>query len=223
MEFSGGIDYAQPTQQYSPIPVFTPRESTWRIVSVKNALVVDDKAENRRQVVEALVRYGFTDIIEAENGQQAVDLAVKHKPLLIVMDVGMPVMDGITAAEIINKKAPTPIVLLTGKTDAETIERARLAGVMNYVVKPFREEQFLPAVDLAIHHFVCESSLRDEVDKLKETLEARKVIEKAKGLLMKNGLSEEDAYRRIQKLAMNKRKSLREVAEAILLTEELGG
>jgi AmiR/NasT family two-component response regulator len=190
---------------------------------VKKALVVDDKAENRRQVAEALVRYGFSDIIEAENGQQAVELAVAHKPLLIVMDVGMPVMDGLTAAEIISKKAPAPIVLLTGKTDAQTVERARLAGVMNYVVKPFREEQFFPAVDLAIHHFVCESSLREEVDKLKETLEARKVIEKAKGLLMKNGLSEEEAYRRIQKLAMNNRKSLREVAEAILLTEGLSG
>jgi AmiR/NasT family two-component response regulator len=190
---------------------------------VKKALVVDDKAENRREVAEALVRYGFSDIIEAENGRQAVDLAVAHKPLLIVMDVGMPIMDGLTAAEIISKKAPAPIVLLTGKTDAQTVERARLAGVMNYVVKPFREEQFFPAVDLAIHHFVCESSLREEVDKLKETLEARKMIEKAKGLLMKNGLSEEEAYRRIQKLAMNNRKSLREVAEAILLTDGLGG
>jgi AmiR/NasT family two-component response regulator len=190
---------------------------------VKKALVVDDKAENRRQVVEALVRYGFTDIIEAENGQQAVELAVAHKPLLIVMDVGMPIMDGLTAAEIISKKAPAPIVLLTGKTDAQTVERARMAGVMNYVVKPFREEQFFPAVDLAIHHFVCESSLREEVDKLKETLEARKLIEKAKGVLMKGGISEEEAYRRIQKLAMNNRKSLREVAEAILLTDSLGG
>jgi two-component system, response regulator PdtaR len=201
----------------------TLRESVWRIVSVKKALVVDDKKENRRQVAEALVRYGFTDIIEAENGQQAVELAVAHKPILIVMDVGMPVMDGITAAEKICKKAPAPIVLLTGKTDAQTVERARLAGVMNYVVKPFREEQFYPAVDLAIHHFVCESSLRDEVDKLKETLETRKVIEKAKGLLMKNGLSEDNAYRRIQKMAMNNRKSLRQVAEAILLTDGMVG
>jgi len=190
---------------------------------VKKALVVDDKAENRRQVAEALKRYGFTDIVEAENGQQAVDLALAHKPLLIVMDVGMPVMDGITAAEIIGKKAPAPIVLCTGKTDPKTVERARLAGVMSYVVKPFREEQFYPAVDLAIHHYDCEASLRDEVDKLKGTLEARKVIEKAKGVLMKNGLSEEEAYRRIQKMAMNKRKSLRQIAEAILLTDDLAG
>ncbi len=189
----------------------------------KKALVVDDKIENRRQVAEALCRYGFTDIVEAENGQQAVELTAAHKPLLIVMDVGMPVMDGLTAAEKINKTVPTPIVLLTGKTDAQTVERARLAGVMSYVVKPFREEQFYPAVDLAIHHFVCESSLREEVDKLKDTLETRKIIEKAKGLLMKNGLSEEEAYRRIQKMAMNKRKSLRDVAEAILLTDGMVG
>ncbi len=188
---------------------------------MKTALVVDDKAENRHQVVKALEGYGFTHILEAENGQQAVDLALLHKPLLVVMDVGMPVMDGLTAAQIIGEKAPAPIVLLTGKTDAKTVEAARRAGVMSYVVKPFREEQFFPAVDLAIHHYVCEANLRDEVDKLKGTLEARKVIEKAKGVLMKKGHGEEEAYRRIQKMAMNKRKSLREIAEASLLADDM--
>ncbi len=91
---------------------------------MKKALVVDDKKENRRLVAEALVRYGFTDISEAENGQQAVEQAVSHKSILIVMDVGMPVMDGITAAEKISKKAPAPIVLLTGKTYSQTVARA---------------------------------------------------------------------------------------------------
>lgn len=186
---------------------------------MKKALVVDDEPLIRRQVAEILTKYGFDEIIEAENGQQAVDLAVAKKPLLIVMDVAMPVLDGITAAEKIGKKAPAPVVLLTGTADAATVERARLAGVMSYVVKPFREEQLYPAVDLAIHHFVEVSSLQEEVARLKETLEARKLIEKAKGVLMQKGLTEPEAYRKMQKIAMDKRKNLKEVAEAILLME----
>jgi response regulator NasT len=186
---------------------------------MRTALVVDDEPMIRRQVAETLIRYGFEEIIEAENGKEAVDLAAVRKPLLIVMDVSMPVLDGITAADKIGKRNPTPIVLLTGTADAKTVERARLAGVMSYVVKPFREAQVYAAVDLAIHQFVEVSSLREEVASLKETLETRKLIEKAKGTLMKNGLSEPEAYRKMQKIAMDKRKSLKEVAEAILLME----
>lgn len=187
---------------------------------MKTALVVDDEPLIRRQVAETLKNYGFDEIVEAGNGQEALNLALAKRPLLIVMDVTMPVLDGISAAEKIGKQAPAPIVLLTGNADSATIERARLAGVMSYVVKPFRDVQLLPAVDLAIHHFMEITTLRDEVSALRETLEARKTIEKAKGLLMKKGLSEPEAYRRMQKLAMDKRKSLKEVAEAILLMEE---
>ena len=186
---------------------------------MKTALVVDDEPLIRRQVAETLTKYGFEEILEAENGKQAVDLAVAHRPLLIVMDVSMPVLDGIKAAEKIGIQAPAPIVLLTGTTDAATVEKARLAGVMSYVVKPFREEQLFPAVDLAIHHFVDVSNLREEVARLKETLEARKLIEKAKGAMISKGLSEPEAYRKMQKIAMDKRKTLKEVAEAILLME----
>lgn len=186
---------------------------------MKIALVVDDEPLIRRQVAETLVRYGFEEIVEAENGQQAVQLATAKKPLLVVMDVSMPVLDGIRAAEKIGIQAPAPIVLLTGTADAETVSKARDAGVMSYVVKPFREEQLFPAVDLAIHHFVAASNLRDEVAHLKETLEARKFIEKAKGVLISRGLSEPEAYRKMQKIAMDKRKTLKEVAEAILLME----
>lgn len=186
---------------------------------MKTALVVDDEPMIRSQVKETLEFYGFDKILEAENGKQAVDLATVQKPILIVMDVTMPVMDGITAAEKISKSAPAPIVLLTGKKDPHTVERARLAGVMSYLVKPFRGEDIYPAIDLAIHHFIEFSSLREEVTRLTETLETRKLIEKAKGLLIKNGLSEPEAYRKMQKIAMDKRKSLKEVAEAILLME----
>lgn len=186
---------------------------------MKLALVVDDEPLLRSQVKETLINYGFDEIIEAENGQQACDLALLRKPLLVVMDVSMPVLDGITAAEKIGKKISVPIVLLTGTADPETVERARLAGVMSYVVKPFRSEQLYPAVDLAIHQFVEVSSLREEVAGLKETLESRKVIERAKATLIRKGLSEPEAYRKMQKISMDKRKSLKEVAEAILLME----
>ncbi|HDR46107.1 MAG TPA: response regulator [Geoalkalibacter subterraneus] len=184
---------------------------------MKTALVVDDEPLIRRQVTETLEQYGFERIVEAGNGEEAVNLAVANRPLLVVMDVSMPVLDGIRAAEKIGNQAPAPIVLLTGTADAETVERARLAGVMSYVVKPFRGEQLFPAVDLAIHHFMEVSSLRHEVESLRETLEARKNIEKAKGLLIQKGMSESEAYRKMQKMAMDKRKSLREVADAILM------
>ncbi len=186
---------------------------------MKVALVVDDEPLLRRQVGETLLNHGFEEIIEAENGRQAVDIALIRKPLLIVMDVSMPVMDGVTAAEKIGKRLSAPIVLLTATEDSETIERARDAGVMSYVLKPSRDAQLHAAVDLAIHQFVEVSSLRDEVAHLKETIEARKLIERAKGSLIKQGLSEPEAYRRMQKIAMDKRKTLKEVAEAILLME----
>jgi two-component system, response regulator PdtaR len=186
---------------------------------MKLALVVDDEPLIRRQVAETLLFYGFEQILEAENGKQAVELACSRRPLLIMMDVSMPVMDGITAAEKIGKQAPAPIVLLTGNRDMETIERARLAGVMSYLVKPFRGEEAYPAIDLAIHHFMQFTTLRDEVAHLRETLENRKIIDKAKAALIKKGLSEPEAYRKMQKIAMDKRKSLKEVADAILLME----
>jgi AmiR/NasT family two-component response regulator len=187
---------------------------------MRRALVVDDEPLMRRQVAEIVAGYGFDEILEAENGVQAVEIVAHQEVLLVVMDVGMPVMDGVTAAEKIGKIKPVPIVLVTANTEADTIERARLAGVMNYVVKPVRAEQLFAAVDLAIHQFVELSNLREEVAKLQETLAARKVIDRAKGVLMKRGMDEPGAFRRLQKLAMDKRKSLREVAEAILLTEE---
>jgi len=187
---------------------------------MRRALVVDDEPLLRRQVAEIVAGYGFDEILEAENGVQAVEIATHQEILLVVMDVGMPVMDGITAAEKIGKSKAVPIVLVTASTEADTIERARLAGVMNYVVKPVRAEQLFVAVDLAIHQFVELSSLRDKVVQLQETLESRKVIDRAKGVLMKRGMDEPQAFRRLQKLAMDKRKSLREVAEAVLLTED---
>ena len=174
----------------------------------------------RRQVSEIVAGYGLDEILEAENGVQAVEIAAHQEVLLVVMDVDIPAMDGVAAAEKIGKIKPLPIVLVTANTESETIERAHLAEVMNYVIKPVRAEQLFAAVYLAIHQFVELLSLCEEVSQLKETLESRKLIDRAKGVLIKRGMDEPQAFRRLQKLAMDKRKSLRAVAEAIMLKED---
>ena len=186
---------------------------------MKTALIADDEPLIRRQVAETLADYGFDRIVEAENGAQAVELAPSENPLLMVFDVSMPVMDGITAAEKIGKKVSAPIILLTGATEPETIDRARDAGVSNYLLKPFNANQLRVAVDLAIQRFIEISNLQDENAKLKEALETRKLVDKAKGLLIAQGMTEPEAYRKMQKIAMDKRKSMKEVAEAIILME----
>ena len=186
---------------------------------MKTALIVDDEPLIRRQVTKVLSDYGFDELYEAADGSQAVAMATAHRPLLTVMDVTMPVMDGITAAEKINRDPSGAIVLLTGTTDSKTVSRAQDAGIHQYLMKPFQEEQLKISVDLAIHQFIELSNLRDEVAALKESLETRKLVDRAKGLLMSQGMKEPEAHRKIQKLAMDKRKSLREVAEAILLME----
>lgn len=187
---------------------------------MKKALIVDDEPLIRRQVAEALADYGFDDLYEAADGSQAVALAAAEQPLLTVMDVTMPVMDGISAAAIINKKPSGALVLLTGTADSDTVTRALEAGVHHYLMKPFKEEQLKITIDMAIHQFIQISNLRDEVNALKESLETRKLVDRAKSLLMSKGMSEPQAHRKLQKLAMDKRKSLKQVAEAVLLMEE---
>lgn len=187
---------------------------------VKTALIVDDEPLIRKQVHQALTDYGFNSLIEAEDGAQAVSLAAVHRPLLTVMDVSMPTMDGLTAAAAINRDPCGAIILLTGTSDSETIARAQEAGIDQYLMKPFNEKQLQISVDLAIHHFIELSNLRNEVTELKEALETRKQVDRAKASLIKRGLSEPEAHRRIQKLAMDKRKSLKDVAEAILIMED---
>ena len=184
---------------------------------MKKALVVDDEPLIRRQFADALTDYGFDELYEAADGSQAVAMAATHQPLLIVMDVTMPVLDGISAAQRINKNPSGALVLLTGTTDQDTVARAQDAGVHHYLMKPFNAQQLKITVDLAIHQFIQISNLRDEVTALKESLETRKLIDRAKALLISRGMTEPQAHRKIQKLAMDKRKSLKEVAEAVLL------
>jgi two-component system, response regulator PdtaR len=187
-----------------------------RFLFSDNLLVADDSAQLRHQVVKSLKNHGFDEIVEAETGRQAVDIALIRSPRLIVMDADLPAMNGVTAAEKTSKHRVAPIVLLSASDDSTTIARAQRAGVMGYVLKPFRDGQLYAAIDLALYQFLEMSNLREEVTKLKENLEARKLIERAKGALIKQGLSEPEAYRRMQKIFMDRRK---EVSQAILLLE----
>ncbi|ORJ58740.1 ANTAR domain-containing response regulator [Geothermobacter hydrogeniphilus] len=187
---------------------------------MKIALIADDEPLIRRQVAETIECFGFDRIIEAADGSQAVSLACSETPLLIIMDVSMPGMDGVTAAEKISNSVAAPIILLTGTSDSDTIARARDAGVLGYQLKPFQPAQLQATVELAIHQFVELNNLRDENARLKDTLATRKLVDQAKGILIANGLSEPEAHRKMQKLAMDKRKSLKQVAEAILLTAD---
>ncbi len=190
---------------------------------MKNIAIVDDN-ESERLVLKGLVEEcGFNVVATAVNGAEAVEMCKAKRPELIIMDVKMPLKDGIEAAGEINSTNPTPIVLLTADNDPDTLKRAIEAGVMAYLVKPVRLEELAPAIELAISRFSEFKELRTEVDGLKGALESRKIIEKAKGLLMaKEGIAEAEAFKRIRKISMDKRKTMKEIAEAVVLTLESG-
>jgi response regulator NasT len=186
----------------------------------RRVLVIDDHLPSRTLLIKALGERGFDVVGEGMKGTGAPRLAKDSAPDVVLMAVGLPDMDGIRAAERIMEEKPLPIVLLTSHCDSETVDRAKGAGAMAYLLKPLREEELLPAIELAISRFSQFISLRKENDDLKKTLEARKAIERAKGILMKaHGLSEADAFSLIQKKSMDTRKSMAEIAEAIVLTE----
>ena len=188
----------------------------------RRVLIVDDQPNQRRILREFLEIAGYEVIGEGTNGRDALRLVEELGPDVVIMDVKMPGMDGIEAAKEINLRNPTPIILCTVKKDRDTLERAKGAGVMAYLIKPIREEDLSPTIEIAISRFREFKALREEVEDLKEALEARKVIERAKGLLMeRHGMSEEEAFRRIRKLSMDRRKPMKEVAEAIVMAYEM--
>jgi len=172
-------------------------------------------------IVETLREGGYDVVGEASNGEEAVALARELKPDVVVMDVKMPVMDGITAAEHIAKERLAPVVLLTAFSQTELVERARDAGAMAYVVKPFTPADLLPAVEIAASRFVEIRALENEIADINERMETRKTVERAKGILMeKMQLNEPEAFRWIQKTSMDRRLTMREVAEAVI--EQMG-
>lgn len=168
-------------------------------------------------IVETLREGGYDVVGEASNGEELVKLARELKPDVVVTDVKMPVMDGISAAEIIAKERLAPVVLLTAFSQTELVERARDAGAMAYVVKPFTPADLLPAVEIAASRFVEIRALELEIADITERMETRKRVERAKGLLMeKMQLNEPEAFRWIQKTSMDRRLTMREVAEAVI-------
>jgi response regulator NasT len=181
-------------------------------------LVAEDETIIRLDLVEMLTESGYEVVAQAENGAVAVELAKLHKPDLAILDVKMPEMDGITAAEQIISIAP--VLMLTAFSQRDLIERARDAGVMAYVVKPFSINDLLPAIEIAISRHRHMKSLESEVADLYDRLETRKIIDRAKGILMKAmNLSEPESFNWIQKTAMDRRISMKQVAQAVISPE----
>jgi AmiR/NasT family two-component response regulator len=186
-------------------------------------LLAEDEVISRMDLREMLENLGYTVIGEAGDGVAAVNLARTLKPDLVLMDIKMPELDGITAAETLSQERVTPVLLLTAYSDKEFVDRAVDAGVMGYLVKPFAEAQLKPAIEVALERWREIRQIQQDLAQTQETLETRKLVERAKGVLMDSqSLKEAEAFRRIQRLSMNSRKSMREVAEAILLAHEAG-
>ena len=185
-------------------------------------VIADDESVIRLDLKEMLQGLGYLVVGEAGDGESAVNLARELKPDVVIMDIKMPGTDGIQAAGILTEERIAPVLLLTAFSQTELIDRAKAAGVVGYIVKPFHEGELVPAIEVAIARFGEFRALEKEIGDLKETLETRKLIERAKGVLMESqGLKEAEAFRRIQKLSMNSRKSMKEVAEAIVLAQQL--
>jgi response regulator NasT len=180
-------------------------------------VVAEDEALIRLDLVEMLTEEGYEVVGEAGDGEAAVTLADRLRPDLVILDVKMPVLDGLAAAERIAAARIAPVVILTAFSQRELVERARAAGAMAYLVKPFQKKDLLPAIEMATARYSELRALENEVGDLAERLETRKVVERAKGLLMeRQGLSEPDAFRWIQRTAMDRRTSMRAVAAAVL-------
>ena len=183
----------------------------------RRVLVAEDEALIRLDLVELLTAEGYEVVGEAGDGEEALRLARELEPDLVVMDVKMPKRDGISAASVIAEERIAPVVILTAFSQRDLIDRARQAGAMAYVVKPFDASDVVPAIELAMARYAEIRQLDDEIVDLEERLAARKAVDQAKGLLQEGlGLTEPEAFRWIQKTAMDLRKSMREVAEGVI-------
>ncbi|GAA2091136.1 ANTAR domain-containing response regulator [Brevibacterium salitolerans] len=184
---------------------------------VKRVVVAEDEAVIRLDIVEMLREVGYDVVGEAADGESAIRLAEELRPDLVVMDIKMPVLDGISAAERIASARIAPVVLLTAFSQKELVERARDAGAMAYVVKPFSANDLIPALEIALSRHAEISALESEISDLTDRFETRKLVERAKGLLISSmGLTEPEAFRWIQKTSMDRRLTMREVAETVL-------
>ncbi|HXA96776.1 MAG TPA: ANTAR domain-containing protein [Candidatus Dormibacteraeota bacterium] len=189
----------------------------WRV------LIIDDHAPSRAAVAEAVTAQGGQVVGNGSRAEDVLRLVDKHRPDVAVLAVGLPDGDGVQAAREVMTVSPCPVVMLTSHTDAPVVARAVDAGVLGFLAKPVRAEELGPTLDVAVHRFREIEAVRKENETLKRKLESRKLVERAKGILMMRlGLSEPEAFRRIQKTAMDTRRPMAEVAQALLLTEEMG-
>jgi response regulator NasT len=184
---------------------------------VRRVVIAEDEALIRMDLAEMLAEEGYDVVGQASDGEQAVALAESLSPDLVLLDVKMPRLDGIAAAERIAEQRIAPVVMLTAFSQRDLVERARDAGAMAYLVKPFSRSDLVPAIEMAVSRFTELTALEREVADLSERLETRKAVDRAKGVLQKRlGLSEPDAFRWIQKTAMDLRLSMRQVADGVV-------
>jgi two-component system, response regulator PdtaR len=185
-------------------------------------VIADDESIIRMNLKETLLGLGYLVVGEAGDGVSAINLSRELRPDLVVMDIKMPKLDGIQAAEVLTQERIAPVLLLTAYNDRELVDRARDAGVVAYLVKPFREADLMPAIEIAMARFTELRALDKQLGDLHEAMETRKIVERAKGLLMDTqGLNEAEAFRRIQQLSMNTRKPMKEIAQALLLANQI--
>lgn len=185
--------------------------------TARRVLVAEDESLIRMDLIEMLGEAGYEVVAEAGDGAAAVTLAEEKRPDLVVMDVKMPVLDGISAAKRIVEQRIAPVLILTAFSQRDLVERARAAGAMAYLVKPFTKADLVPAIEMALSRHEELTQLEREVADLTERLETRKAVDRAKGILQtKFGLSEPDAFRWIQKAAMDKRTTMRDVAQVVI-------
>lgn len=191
-------------------------------MSQLNVIIADDESIIRLDLKKMLEDMGHNVIGEAADGQKALELARTLEPDIIILDIKMPVMDGLDAAKIISEEKIAPVILLTAYSQSDLINRAKEAGVYGYLVKPFKESDIAPALEIAMSRYDEMQEMESQVGSLQEKLETRKVVDRAKGILMdRYDLKESEAFRRIQQQSMNTRKTMREIAEAIIIAHEV--
>ena len=184
-------------------------------------LLVDNDAVQRINEKASLTKKGYLVVGEAGDGRTALNLARQIRPDLVLMDMQLPNGDGIAIAEALTQEKIAPVVMLTAFVDPPLITGAKAAGVVNYLIKPLRECEVIPAIEVTLARYQALRTLEEQVESLTEQLESRKIIERAKGLLIERGLTEQEAFRKIRKVSMDSRKSMRVVAEAILLANDM--
>ena len=195
-----------------PAPLPDPSRGT-----APRVLIAEDEALIRMDLAEMLGEEGYDVVGQAADGQKAVELAEELRPDLVILDIKMPVLDGIAAAERIAGARIAPVVVLTAFSQRELVERARDAGAMAYLVKPFSRTDLVPAIEMAVSRYAEVRTLEQEVNDLQESLDTRKAVDRAKGVLQEQlGLTEPEAFRWIQKTAMDLRLSMRQVADGVV-------